>query len=995
MTGRNRLMKRLLRTSAIVAIGTGSFATTGLAQDQDQDTADEDAVVEEIIVTGSRIRRDGFSSSAPMDIVLAEEAVVEGIPDIAGLLQSTTIAAGSPQVTAATSSAFVQNGGAGAQTLSLRGLGANRTLVMLNGRRAGPAGVRGGVSSFDLNVIPLAAIQRVEILKDGASSLYGSDAVAGVVNIITKRGDGGSVDVFYTQPFDDGGERLRVSASYGKEFDRGYFRVTADYDKQEELARGDRDYFRCGEAFVTDSITGQRADVIDPRTGEFQCRNLLWGHVWVYDYGATNIPTSPFTGRQANLMQFDFDGLLAANGLPPLGPAVTSSDLVAPAGWFPVNYDRLSAGLADYDHPFQDQSTLIPEVEKFTVMGEGEFEITDDITLYAEFLFNRRYTYINGHRQYWSYIYNSRSDFFPENPLNAGWEGNQWLSPTPITDWADDSVTVKYLRLVGGAKGELNNGFYWDVSYQYSRSDGDYWSQQIFNDSVESNNWRSGSCVGEVTAVRGVPCLDVNWVSPELMRGNPTQAERDFLFGEETGNTLYTQWAVDGFLTGDFMTLPAGEVGFAIGFHFRRDEINDTPGEITLASNAWGNTGAGITAGSDRTKALFAEVIIPLLADKPLIQSFEISASGRWTDVRSFGDGWTYKVGINWEINDQIRVRASRGTSFRTPALFELFLADQTSFARQRIVDPCLGWGAALAANLISQRIASNCAAEGIPPNLATAISATVVTGGGFGVLEAETSLSQNIGIIWTPDEANLSISVDYFEIEVNDEVTQFGAANITFGCYDSEFFPNDPLCAQFDRNPGSGALPFQLQTIRDSFINIATQKNRGLDLALVYRTELPWGNLTVNTQHTFQFEDTQGLSVDTVVDFNGRAGDPKWVGNLNLTLDHGPWSFFWGMDFIGKADNFDNFGATTTTFFGQTVDVDLETEFTMYHNVSVSRELPSGIMVRLGIGNLFDQAPPRVTTFLGEVAVRGNSAFYSQYDWIGRRVFLNATKTF
>jgi len=115
------------------------------------------------------------------------------LSDIGTLLQTTTIAAGSPQVTAATSTAFVQNGGTGAQTLSLRGLGANRTLTLLNGQRVGPAGVRGGVSSFDLNVIPLAAIERVEILKDGASSIYGSDAVAGVVNIITKKGDGGTV----------------------------------------------------------------------------------------------------------------------------------------------------------------------------------------------------------------------------------------------------------------------------------------------------------------------------------------------------------------------------------------------------------------------------------------------------------------------------------------------------------------------------------------------------------------------------------------------------------------------------------------------------------------------------------------------------------------------------------------------------------------------------------------------------------------------------------
>jgi outer membrane cobalamin receptor len=173
---------------------------SAIAQD-DQDPA-AGAEIEEIVVTGSRIRKDTFTSAAPMDVVLAESAQARGITDVATLLQTTTVAAGSPQVTAAQSAAgpVSVNGGLGTSTISLRGLGANRTLVLLNGRRAGPSGIQGSVSSFDLNNIPLAAIERVEILKDGASSIYGSDAVAGVVNIITKKDDGGAVDVFYSAP---------------------------------------------------------------------------------------------------------------------------------------------------------------------------------------------------------------------------------------------------------------------------------------------------------------------------------------------------------------------------------------------------------------------------------------------------------------------------------------------------------------------------------------------------------------------------------------------------------------------------------------------------------------------------------------------------------------------------------------------------------------------------------------------------------------------------
>ena len=163
---------------------------------------------------------------------------------------------GSAQVTSAISSQFVENGGIGTNTISLRGLGANRTLLLLNGRRAGPSGTRGGVSSFDLGVLPIATIERIEVLKDGASSIYGSDAVAGVVNIITRREDGGTLDGFVSAPSSSGGEQTRLSASWGRDYNRGGFRITGDYNKQEELAQGDRDYFNCEEDYVFDPDSG-------------------------------------------------------------------------------------------------------------------------------------------------------------------------------------------------------------------------------------------------------------------------------------------------------------------------------------------------------------------------------------------------------------------------------------------------------------------------------------------------------------------------------------------------------------------------------------------------------------------------------------------------------------------------------------------------------------------------------------------------------------------
>jgi iron complex outermembrane recepter protein len=304
------LRKTTLARAISLAIATGGMTAAGQAIAQEL-PEEEPTQLETVSVTGSRIRHDSYSASEPIDIVVPDTASAQGITSVSGMLQSTTVAAGSPQVTSATSSAFVQAGGVGAETLSLRGLGPNRTLVLLNGRRAGPAGVRGETSSFDFNVLPLSVIERVEILKDGASSIYGSDAVAGVVNVITKKDDGATAEAFVGIPQDDGGEESRFNFSFGKGFERGRFRVTADYHLEEELARGDRDYFSCANQNIYDLQTGERADLVDPRTGEYHCNDLPWGHVWIYNYqylytnengGNGNVPL-----RGGTLVQFDYD----------------------------------------------------------------------------------------------------------------------------------------------------------------------------------------------------------------------------------------------------------------------------------------------------------------------------------------------------------------------------------------------------------------------------------------------------------------------------------------------------------------------------------------------------------------------------------------------------------------------------------------------------------------------------------------------------------------
>jgi iron complex outermembrane recepter protein len=979
-----------------------------LAPSMAQETGDpaEDAVVEEVVVTGSRIKKDTFSSAAPMEVVLTEQAKVRGIADVASMLQTTTVAAGSPQVTPAISAINVVNGGLGTSTLSLRGLGANRTLVLLNGRRAGPSGVQGAVSAFDLNTIPLAAIERVEILKDGASSIYGSDAIAGVVNIITRKDEGGEFGAFYSQPGESGGEQLRLSGSWGADTDRGYFRLTGDYSRQEILQKGQRQFFDCNEYGVYDQTTGQRADLVDPRTGEYFCDDLPWGHVWVYDYAADVGDGTTNAGPPVFLMQFDRDGALAANGLEPLATSSNPNWMTTPAGWIPVGKgDPLSDSLVDSEPPIQDLTTLVPEAESATAFLEGEYQLTDNMAAYGEVLLSRRKTTNVGWRQIWSYVYNYDSADYgaPSDPFSAGWTGAQWLSPLTLTDHSGQRVTVDYQRFVAGLRGEMDTllpGWSWETSFQYSSSDGEYEDDQILTDALEMPYFRTESCAGQSTPISNRPCVDIQWLDPEFLAGDIPQEVKNFLFDVETGTTEYTQWSVEGYISGGVMELPAGTLAAAAGLHYQEDEILDTPGPITSAGNAWGASTAGITAGEDTTTAVFGEVSVPLLSDMPLIDRLEFIGSARYTDVDSYGSDTTYKAGINWSLTDAFRVRSTFGTSFRTPALYELYLARQTSFPLSaRNSDPCIEWGDKLANGDISQRIADNCAADGLPPDFLFTVAPTVVTGGGLGVLKAETSDAFTAGLVWQPDFADLSVSVDYFDIEVKDEVDVIGADKIVLGCYTSEFFPDEPLCDLFDRSGGAtGQIAGSITEIRDSYINVSRQHNRGLDVALRYTQEIGLGTLTVDTQHTLQFEDTIGLFDNTEEDHAGEAGHPDWVGNLNLTLTRDLWSFYWGVSYIGETDNYASFGTSTAGWYGdERVDLDLTAEATTYHHLSISRESESGYTARLGVANVLDEEPPRMSSYTtgAEVDVLGGVAFYSQYDWYGRRFFLDVSKAF
>ena len=1008
------LNRNALRTSSCLASGALAVllllapglasAQTSPPETEAQETegqVDPDAAeVDDIIVTGSRIPVTEFNSASPVQVLTADRAQQRGLSDTAQLLQSSTLAAGSPQVNSTISSAFVTDGGPGSSTISLRGLGANRTLVLLNGRRAGPAGTRGGVSAFDLNVIPQSSIDRIDVLKDGASSIYGSDAVAGVVNLITRRGrDGGELNVFGTVPLEGGGEQYNAAAAWGTTFDRGYLNLSADYYRQEKLAAGERDYLICRNQYVFEPGTNVRADRIDPRTGEPQCTDLAWGQVYVYG--------SNFSGR-AGRFQFDYDGDLGRY-IPtrPTNPAVAATYPTAPTGFYLVNYDNPSRAVTNNLSPYAADESIIPETTRYTVFADGAFDLGGGVEAYAEVLLNRRESRTDSYRQFWNYTYTRDFlDFYygpgaGGDPV-TGFRGLNILSATPITDHFDQEQTVDYTRFVAGLRGNLGD-WSWDIFAQYSRSDGEYTSDVILQDAVDSTSFKTRSCVGTNLPVSGRPCIDVDFTRPEFLAGRLTQAERAFLFDTETGQTIYEQVYVEGSIGGQLFELPAGPLGAAFGFHLRRDEIEDTPGAVTLADNSWGLSGGGITAGEEETNEAYAEFAVPLLRDLPLVQSLNLSLSGRYTNTKTSGDASTYKVGLNWEVNDAVRIRATHGTSFRAPALFELYLADQTSFVGQRNIDPCLNLDQRVTDGTLrtTDPLYINCRnpagpGGGVAGNFTGGVSsAEVVTGGGLGVLEPETSKATVIGVILTPPDSNLSVAVDYFEIKIEDQVDVLGSAGILQACYLSDTFPTDPICNQFDR---SAPLGGSITQVRDSYLNIAEQNNRGVDFTARWFHDFDFATVSLDTQTTWTFETNQATFASFGTDFLGDIGNPELVGNVNFTLTRGPWTAFWGWDWIGNQDARPDIirrgGSLFQTIDGRRTETKGDAEFTSFHSVSLGYE-GDGWEISGGLANVFDELPPTISPV--NSGTQGNSILASQYTegYYGRRAFVRLSKSF
>ena len=970
----------LLSATALASVCAFTAATPVFAQDATTTPAPV-ASVGELVVTGTRIPKPNYTSSAPIQIISSDTAQLQGLADVGALLQEQPIASGSFQ-TNGLLTGYLTGGGPGVETISLRGLGANRSLVLLNGRRLGPAGVRGSVGPVDLNVLPQSILDRVDIYKDGASSIYGSDAVAGVVNFITKRNtEGGEMNVFGSLPQRQGGGQYEISGTFGKTFDKGFIALTADYNVQEELTAGERSYTKCATDNAYDPTTHARLDYIDPATGSYKCYNVFANS---FEAG----------GVYGGVFQFSQPGIPGQASAAGVSPYLSGLGFVR-AGRATHNDTQ---PYLNYDSPLYARSSAISPYQRGSLFLTGGLDLTPKTEMYTEILLNQRQSQQHGFQQMFPDIPAGN----PFNPIgNAHPTASGPLDAIPIIAIPlDGKQTVNYGRGVLGFKGNLNDslpvihGWKWDIYGEFSDSDASYTTSYTRNDRLNAVTGAVGCDTSQETISPVVACPNggtgINFFSQNSLAGNFSQEERNFLFAEATGKTTYYQELVEGYVAGDLFQLPAGPLGADVGFTVRHESIDDTPSAAELAQNLYNLSSATVTKGDDTVKEVFAELSAPLLKGLPLTKSLDMDLSGRYTNYASYGSSTTYKVGLDWALSSSVRLKGTIGTSFRGPSLYELYLGNQTGFYSQTDVDPCIHYE--LSTNPVLQ---TNCAAAGIPSGYTGSGAGLQVTAkGGKGVLKAETSLASTLSVVWTPAFANLTVEATYFDIDISNEISQLPASSIAYGCYSSTIYPADPLCALIaPRNASHG-----LTNIDQDYINIANEVNRGVDLSVRYRRKFfSEYKLEADLDATWQFQDRTILLPGSLpVDSNGTTTEPAFSAEAQVAVQRGDWTAFWSTEVLGKASDtgllsFQNTDIHSSTRYNQNVYYKQQTEFTAYHTASV-RWRHDKLTVTGGVKNLFDEAPPSLS---GNEGFRTGYSALNAYDLVGRSFFVQIGRKF
>jgi outer membrane receptor protein involved in Fe transport len=1018
---------------------------------------------EEIVVTGSRLRRDNYNTPAPLTLITREDTVLAGAADTAEILQSASITSGTSQITNSFLG-FLSEGGAAANTVGLRGLGSQRTLTLLNGRRLAPAGVGSQLIAADLNVLPTSVVQRIEVLREGASAVYGSDAIGGVINVITDTKLNTVVlDAYANVPLDmDGaGKTMRASITGGKTFDRGYILGSFEYRKSSGARFKDNKDWRCPRAKYFQN--GQEVGQIDPATGQLACfafgPNGSQGSGIASGYGLYGVY---FNAPYNNI--YTTGRISYANG--DINNAILTNNFFLR----PIREEP------------QLQAHVVSPIETFTgyVNGAYELGVLGDAELYGEVLFTRRKSHQDAAVQFsvdanqldpnieiyggTNYYYggpisnygapngfpaNYRSSpFFPTSFANAYVNRfNPFIIPDQLQR---ASQRVDFVRANGGFRGNLGLGDWsYDANYQLSRTRS---KEFLRNPTIETASnvlmtalapagtpseltvtalpgmaaaGQTFTCASNVTngAYNGGLCAPLNIFDPNvLIEGDFSPALYDYLFVPQTQRTRFYQDTFSLYFTGTLFKLPAGPVRAGLGFEYRRDKIVNTPSPDAQAGLLYNRTNEGITKGTDKVKEIYGELNVPLINEKPFAYNLELSASARWTDYKSYGSDFVYRLNAQYSPIKELRFRGSYGTNFRAPNLYEQFVNNQTGFF-PGAADPCDSFGGLSPTSNTYQ----NCLTELTPildnPNTPAnealnyfnASSILVNTTGGRENLTAETAKSYGFGVVFTapPEWANLSLSLDYFHTVVKDEVNTLGLT-ILNNCYDTDpaEFPDSFYCPLINgREPLGTAYPGTIISFQNPYLNLSRQVVAGLDFNGRYSVPLFGGRLQFEVEATRMlhqqleiFEGTGLFEYNGTPGYPGFGAGPKWVGNLETRFTTGPMTFRWGVDYIGRSSAEKLVTPTLypanggTGVAGQPYTEDLVAEKYWEHTISFQYNWEKVGQFTIGVKNLFNEKPPGFSDSQdpsGQYFRIANFFGGGPYDYLGRSVFVNLTHSF
>jgi len=945
--------------------------------------------VEKLTVTGSRIQRDTFNSTSPVLVITRDETMMSGFNSTTAALQGTGVTAGGAQINNAFGG-FVTDGGPGANTISLRGLGATRTLVLLNGRRVAPAGTRGSVGTADLNVFPTSVIDRIEVLKDGASSIYGSDAVAGVVNVITKKNiTGVTLEAQYNAPEDGGGEETRASATFGFVGDKGYFSGSLELYDRKELKWGDRDWMGCQTDYrrrVTDGVPGEwgSADFIDPRTGQPKCYTISG------------------TGNDGVTINTMGTGTLAGVGAQ--GSVGTTFNRWRPnaaittglAGFEGVGGGANSLNVRDTFDPRMLNQSLISPARVATGFFQGGYDtgMLGNAELYGEALLSRRESSQTGYRQL-SLDYARGS---PLIPASLGGVPNLQGAPTVLTygqplqirgfiGFGNDKSEqdIDYTKVLGGLKGDLPwADWKYDGVVTYANSDATY-SRQTWLTSrlaqsmdVVANANGTFSCRDASNGCVAGPAL-----SSAVIGGVLPQDWVNWTFVNDTGSTKYKETTTTLNTSGTLFEMKHGAVRGAFGAEYRRSEIDDTPSIDSQNGNLYNLTSAAITRGSDSVREIYGEVELPLLRGLPGAEELTVNLSGRYTDYKSYGGDTTYKIGALYSPVRALTFRAAQGTSYRAPALFEQYVGATSGFLSSQ-GDPCNNWGVSTNA---ARR--ANCESEGLPPDFASTSSiASITIGGKDAGLKAETSKNKTLGVIFQPEMptgwGDFSFAVDYYDILVDNGVDRIGTSNILTLCYGQPNFGSQ-YCRLVTRAPAGTNRSL---SVNNSYVNVSSDSVKGYDYTVRYVRNIGPGTFRANGVITHYTEQANKLFPDDPFDsFNGNIGAPKLTGVFDFSYKWKEWQFRYGLEWINRMSSYFYYeeDPDTSTY-------KLDTPSYTRHNLSAEYKTDKWSVI-VGVRNLADKEPPPISQ--GVYNRIGNSALYSGFDYVGRTWFASGTYRF